>query len=642
MNQFGNLFKPIKIGKMTVKNRIVFPPMGTRFADVMGQATKMHVEHYRARAKGGAGLLIVPWVLVESKYELKTGRLRLDTDEYIRGLNQIVQAVHENDAKIAIQLSEGGRAISKSEAKNGPPVAPSVAYCAPYKTTSKAMTVEEVEYFVNAFAEASYRAKVAGFDAVEYHAASGYMISQFLSPFVNKRTDKYGGSPEKRLTFLLEIIEKTREKVGPDYPLMVRISGDEFIEGGLTLEANKYISKELEKAGVDCIDVTMGIVESYHKAMPPMCVPRAAYIHLAEGIKQSVDIPVIGVGRINTPELGEQLLKEGKADMIAFGRALLADSELPNKAWSGNVEDITPCIACNRCEMCTSDNVHVKCTVNPRVSQELRFQMDKEVEPKEVVVIGGGPAGMSAATTASKLGHKVTLYEKADSLGGQLILAAAPPHKEEIAVLNEFLETQVRKSGVKVVTGEEITPTKVPSLKADAVILATGATQIRPRLPGIDDKRVVYSWDVLSGKASVGENVVVVGGGMVGLETAELLGMQGKKVRVLEMLPEVGVDMEPFSKIFVLERFEELGVEVVTNCRVNGIIDGKVEAMSNNWRQHSYPADTVVIAIGSRANDGLCESLTALEAKVHVIGDCKEPSRLLEAIHTGTRIAHSL
>jgi len=642
LNQFSNLFKPIKIGKMTVKNRIVFPPMGTRFADVMGQATKMHVEHYRARAKGGAGLLIVPWVLDESKYELKTGRLRLDTDEYIRGLNEIVEAVHEHDAKIAIQLSEGGRAISKSEAKNGPPVAPSVAYCAPYKTTAREMTVEEVEYFVNAFAEASYRAKVAGFDAVEYHAASGYMISQFLSPFVNKRTDKYGGSPGKRMTFLLEIIEKTREKVGPEYPLMVRISGDEFIKGGLTLEDNKYISKELENAGVDCIDVTMGIVESYHKAMPPMCVPRAAYIHLAEGIKQSVDIPVIGVGRINTPELGEKLLEEGKADMIAFGRALLADSELPIKAWNGNVEDITPCIACNRCEMATSDNVHVKCTVNPRVSQEWRFPLVKEYESKDVVVIGGGPAGMSAAANAAKLGHKVTLYEKTDSLGGQLVLAAAPPHKEEIAVLNEYLETQVRKSGVKVLTGEEITPIKISSIKADAVILATGARQIRPRFPGIDDKKVVYSWDVLSGEAVVGDEVVIIGGGMVGLETAELLGMQGKTIRVLEMLPEVGMDMEPFSKIFILERFVELGVEVVTNCRVNGIVDGKVEAMSNDWRQYKYPADTVVIAIGSRANDDLCESLAGLDSDVYVIGDCKDPSKLLEAIHTGTRVAHSL
>ena len=627
---------------MTVKNRIVLPPMGTRFADVMGQATQRHIDHYQARARGGAGLLIVPWVLVESKYELKTGRLRLDTDEYIRGLNEIVEAVHPYGAKIAVQLAEGGRAISKSEALQGQPVAPSAAYCAPYGTTAREMTVEEVEYFVDKFADASYRAKVAGFDAVEYHAASGYLISQFLSPFVNKRTDKYGGTPEKRLTFLLEIIEKTREKVGPDYPLMVRISGDEFVEGGLTLEDNKYIAKRLEEAGVDCIDVTMGIVESYHKAMPPMSVPRAAYMHLPEGIKQSVSIPVIGVGRINDPVLGEQLLEEDKADLIAFGRALLADPELPNKARRGDFEDITPCIACNRCEMATSDNVHVRCTVNPRLGREWMYPLDKAAEPKEVTVIGGGPAGLTAATKAALRGHTVTLYEKQNRLGGQLVLAAAPPHKDELTYLNAYLETQARKAGVKIRLGEEVTPEKLAALTADAVILATGSRQILPRISGIDGPDVVYAWDVLEGEATVGDAVVVVGGGMVGLETAELLAVQGKKVHVVEMLPEAGKDMEPFSKIFVLERFNEMGVEVSTSCMVNRISPGVVEAINSGWRRCMFPADTVVIAVGSCANDPLSATLQELDAEVYTVGDCSEPSRILEAIRDATRVAHSI
>jgi 2,4-dienoyl-CoA reductase-like NADH-dependent reductase (Old Yellow Enzyme family)/thioredoxin reductase len=639
IEQLHKLFEPIKISTMEVKNRIVLPPMGTRFADVSGQATQRHINHYETRAKGGAGLLIVPWVLVETNMERKTGRLRLDSDEYIRGLNEIVDSVHAYNAKIAIQLSQGGRAISKSEALGGVPVSSSVAYCPPYDTTARALTLEEIDHLVNSFAEASYRAKTAGFDAVEYHAASGYLISQFLSPFVNKRNDKYGGNQEKRLTFLLEIIERTREKVGKDYPLMVRISGDEFVKGGLTIKDNQFISQRLEEIGINCIDVTMGIVESYHKAMPPMSVPRAAYIHLAEGIKKVVNIPVIGVGRINDPILAESLLKEEKADLIAMGRALFADPDLPNKARIGAFEDINPCIACNRCEMATSDNIHVRCAVNPHLGNEKKYKVSKVNEPKNIIVIGGGPAGMTAATQSAFRGHKVTLYEMQDRLGGQLLLAAAPPHKEEIDGLISYLDLQTRKSGVNVILGEKFTPEKIANNNPDKIILATGAIQIIPRIPGIDGSNVVNAWDILSGKADTGQKVVVIGGGMVGLETAEYLAYKGKIVQVVEMLPDVGVDMEPFSKIFILERFHEMGVKITTSCYVDLISSSGVEAIDANWRRHKFESDTVVIAVGSLSNDELRISLERNHGEIVSIGDCREPNRILEAIHEGTRVA---
>jgi len=638
---FSNLFKSISIGRLSIKNRIVFPPMGTRFADVSGQVTQRHIDHYKARAKGGAGLLIVPWVLVDTQMEKKTGRLRLDSDEYIRGLNEIVEAVHSHDAKIAIQLSQGGRAISASEALNGIPVSSSVSYCQPYNTTARALTLSEIDHLVEAFAMASYRAKIAGFDAVEYHAASGYLISQFLSPYVNKRTDKYGGNAEKRLTFLYEIIERTREKVGPDYPLMVRISGDEFVDGGLTLDDNKYIAQRLEAAGVNCIDVTMGIVESYHKAMPPMSVPRAAYIHLAKGIKESVSIPVIGVVRINNPTLAERLLEEENADMIAMGRALLADPELPNKAKRGALDDINPCIYCNRCEMATSDNVHVRCSVNPNLGNENKYPLEPTRKPKRIIVVGGGPAGMVAATQTALKGNDVTLFEKKGKLGGQLVLAASPPYKDEIYPLIDYLETQLCKSGAKVILDQEVTNQSLLELQPEVVIISTGAQQIVPRIDGIDKQNVVYAWDVLRGNVETGNKVIVIGGGMVGLETAEYLAENGCQVQIIEMLPEVGKDMEPFSKIFLIERFQEMGVKISTSCMVNKINDNGVEATDNKWRKHLYEAENVVIAVGSRVDNSINTSFSK-GIEVHTIGDCKMPRKILEAIHEGTLVAQRI
>ncbi|MBQ03222.1 NADH:flavin oxidoreductase [Candidatus Bathyarchaeota archaeon] len=642
MTALTRLFEPIRIGTMEVKNRIVMPPMGTRFASVSGEATSYHINHYFTRAQGGTGLLIVPWVLVDTTFEKKTGRLRIDTDEHIRGLNDIVEAVHIHKAKIAIQLSLGGRAISSSEAVGEVPIAPSKAFCAPYGTTARALTLDEIDYLVEAFAKASFRAKEAGFDAIEYHGASGYLISQFLSPFVNKRTDAYGGTPQKRLTFLLEIIERTREKVGKDFPQMVRISGDEFIEGGLTLEDNKFIAKNLADAGVSCIDVTMGIVESYHKAMPPMCIPRAAYVHLAQGIKETVDIPVIAVGRINDPRLAEQILVEGKADLVAMGRALFADPELPIKARRGKFDDITPCFACLRCEMATSRNIRVHCTVNPNLGRIQNYPLSLAKQQKRVLVIGGGPAGMTAATVAAQRGHDVTLYEKQGMLGGQLILAGTPPLKEEINYYTDYLVNQAAKSGVNIVLRKEVTRELVQNETPDAVVVATGSVQIIPRIPGVDGPNVVSAWEVLAGEFKAKDNVFVVGGGMVGLETAEYLAEKGKTVAVIEMLSDVGIDMEPFSKVFLLERFQEMGVRVFTSMKVNKISSDSLEATGANSKKHVFKAGTVVIAVGSRSCDELYDSLEGQVNELYKIGDCVRPSRILEAIHEATFVAYQI
>jgi 2,4-dienoyl-CoA reductase-like NADH-dependent reductase (Old Yellow Enzyme family)/thioredoxin reductase len=641
LTQLARLFEPINIGKMRVKNRIVFPAVGTRFADAIGDATQRDVNHFRARAVGGAGLLVVPWVLVDTKLGKKVGRLRLDNDEYIRGMHEIVDVVHSNGSKVAIQLAHPGRAMTPEETPDGAAVSSSEFYSASFGTKARALSLNEIEYLIDAFANAALRAKRAGFDAVEYHGANGYLISQFLSPFVNKRDDQYGGSPSRRMNFLLEIVKRTRERTGQDYPLMVRISADEFIDGGLTLQDSKEIARALVDSGVNCIDVNVGIIESYHKSMPPMAVPRGAFVHLAAGIKSVVEVPVIAVGRINTPLLAEKILQEKKADLIAMGRALLADPELPNKARRGAYEDIIPCIACNRCEMATSENLPVRCTVNPRLGRETEYTLTRAQEPKHVCVVGGGPAGMTAAAVGALRGHKVQLYEKQLQLGGQLRLASVPPHKEELLELLKYLELQLRKAGVEVLLGHEFRPELVTENKPDVIIVATGATPIEPKIAGADLPNVVQAWDILNGREAKGR-VVIVGAGCQGCETAEFLAAKGKDVTIVEMLPELAWDMEPFTKILLLERFEKYRVKVHKSTTVTKIRADGIDAKDKDGRHISIDADTVVICVGSRSNNGLLSILDGSVNEVYGIGDCEEPARLLEAMHAGTHVGHKI
>jgi len=639
MKPFPMLFDPIRIGGMEVKNRIVFPPIGTRFASVAGEVTQHHLDHFEARARGGAGLLIVPWVRVENRMERKTGRLRLDSDEYIRGLSRIADIVHLHDGKIAIQLSQGGRAVTREEAEGGVPVSASEAFCEPFGTKARSLSRDEIDYLIEAFAAASWRAKEAGFDAVEFHAASGYLISQFLSPFVNKRDDAYGGDPQRRMTFLLRIIERTRTRVGDQFPIMVRISADELIKGGLTLADSKFISRQLAEAGVSCIDVTQGIVESYHLAMPPMAVAPGSFVHLAAGIKEVVDIPVITVGRINDPILAEKILEEGKADLIAMGRALIADPDLPLKAAKGDLDKIRPCIACNRCEMATSKNIPIRCAVNPWVGKEKEYRSGPAAEKKRILVAGGGPGGMTAATFLAKQGHRVSLYERENELGGQLRLAARPPHKEELNRLLRYLESELRGAGVEIVLGKEVTEKIVVGLRPDAVVVAAGALPKKLVNMSEADIRTIDAVDVLRGAAGIEDKITVVGAGIVGCETAEFLAAQGREVTIIEILPEIASDMEPFSKILLQERLRQYGVKIFISAKIGKAGQRSLEVIDAAGVSRIIEVGTVVNATGSQPDTCLFTALQGKIANLFLIGDCRKPQGILEAIHEGTQVA---
>jgi len=637
----GKLFEPIKIGIMELKNRIVMPPMGTNFASDDGFVTKRLVNYHVERAKGGVGLIIVEGAYVESRGKGSIRQLAVDHDDKISGLKKLAAAIQANGAQAALQLFHGGRQ-SSSLIIGTQPVSASEVFCRLTRETPRALTVEEIQDVIAAFAEGARRTETAGFDAVEIHGAHGYLINQFLSPLTNKRTDKYGGDVKGRTRFLLEILELTRDKVGSDYPILCRINGDDYIEGGLTLEETKKIAQMLEAAGVDILHISGGIYDSpVPVTTGPMSLPRGHMVHLAAGIKKVVDVPVIAVGRINDPELAEKILKEEKADLVSMGRALLADPELPKKAAAGTLDDIRRCTACDECIARLFFNENIACSVNAALGKEEEYRIRKAEVPKKVLIVGGGPAGMEAARVSALRGHEVVLYEKSGRLGGQLNLAVVPPYKEEMKNVALYLESQIRKLGVKVVLGKEVTPLLVEKIKPDMVFIATGSVPTVPEILGVAGDHVVTAYDLLAGTASVKERVVVVGGGMVGAETAEFLAEKGQKVTILEMLRRIGMDMVPMTILMLYKRLKKLGVAMITNAKVEEITEDGVVYEKDGVKQ-TAEADSVVLAVGSKPNISLMKALEGKVAEIYAIGNAKEPGNVLEAIHEGSRLAREI
>ncbi|MDH5419214.1 MAG: FAD-dependent oxidoreductase [Candidatus Bathyarchaeota archaeon] len=635
------LFEPIRIGTMKLKNRIVMPPMGTNFASEDGFVTKRLLNYHVERAKGGVGLIIGEGAYVEPRGKGSIRQLALDHDNKVSGLKGLAASIQASGAKAALQLFHGGRQ-SHSSIIGTQPVSASEVFCRTTQETPRALTIEEIHNVIEAFAEGARRTKAAGFDAVEIHGAHGYLINQFLSPLTNKRTDKYGGDVKDRTRFLLEILKFARDKVGNNYPILCRINGEDYIEGGLTLEETKEIAQMLQAAGVDALHISGGIYDSpVPVGTAPMALPRGHMVHLAAGIKQVVNVPVIAVGRINDPELAEKILQEGKADLISMGRALLADPELPKKAATGALDDIRRCTACDECIARLFFNEDVACSVNAALGKEEEYKIRKAKVSKRILIVGGGPAGMEAARVSALRGHEVVLYEKNDGLGGQLNLAVVPPQKEEMKSVAPYLEHQIRKLGVKVVLGEEATPLLVKRIKPDAVFIATGSVPTIPEIPGVKRDQVVTAHDLLAGRASVKERVVVIGGGMVGAETAETLAEEGKRVTILEMLGRIGIDMVPMAIQMLYQRLKKLGVTMITNAKVQEITEHGV-VYEKDGETRTVETDSVVLAAGSKPNISLIKALEGKVAKIYAIGNAKETGNVLEAIHEASRTAREI
>lgn len=640
------LFENCRIGTMELRNRIVMPPMTTKFASSEGFVTVQMKNYYEARAIGGVGAIVVEDAIVESTLgRHMSNDLCIDDDKFLSGLTQLTDCIKAHGAIAILHLNHGGSRAGR--VRNGyldltqgkTAVAPSSVIPQPGYATPRELRIEEIEALIDKYATAALRAKLAGFDGVGLHCSHGYLIQQFISPAFNKRNDEYGKDAEGRLRFVLKIIEAIRKKVGQDYPLIARISGEEPIEGGLTMEEMRWVAHRMEQGGIDAFLLSRGAAvvppkSSSHFIYPaaPMRLPRGCMTYLAESIKQAVKVPVIAVNRINDPVLAEQILEDGRADLIGMGRALIADPELPNKAKQGRLEEIRTCIACMSCLDTLRKDSSMVCAINAQVGREKVSDPVPADKPKKVLVVGGGPAGMETARVAAGRGHKVELWESGPRLGGQLLIGSLPPGKEEIDSLRKYLESAVKRAGVRVKTNVQVTDENIKNLSPDVVIVATGARPLVPPLPGIDKSHVSTAEEILRGVKDVKGKVVVIGGGSVGTETAEYLAEKGKEVIVIEMLDEVATDLPVIARQLHLIALEEKNVRIITGATVQEITDTAITA-SKQGEKLDIPADSVILALGYQSDTCLRDKLEGL--RVVRVGDCVKPRNILNAIREG-------
>lgn len=637
--KFENLLKPGKIGSLKLKNRIIMAPIATNYAGPQGEISQRLIKYYKERAKGGAALITTGSAYIMPDYSIGqvTGNhIGIYKDSQIADLGELADAIKENGAKAAIQIFHGGR-----QARYKTPISfsdiPYTDVPSGKKVRVRKLNIEEIEGLEEAFAIAALRAKLAGFDAVNLHFANGYLGSESLSPKYNNRDDIYGGSTENRMRFCLNIIRRTKEKVGDDFPVYCRVSTQEFVDEGLTLEESKVIIKEFEKAGMVGIDLSSGVGESVKHAMPPACMPRGFASSDAAEIKKELNIPVIIAGRINDPFLAEEILREQKADFIAMGRALIADPHLPKKVVVGIPEDIKMCTACNECRKRVIDKLHLRCAINPIAGREIEHGNIRHVQKaKKIIIVGAGPAGMEAARICALRGHDVVLYEKTNELGGgQLRLAMTPPHKGEFKNIVSYYSNQLKKmSNLKLIFNKEATAELILKQNPDTVIIATGAEPLIPDIPGIERNIVCSYHEVLSSKKKIAGEVVIMGGGRVGCEVASFLGSSCEKVTIIEMLSEIGGDMEVATLFCLKEDLGRNNVNVLTNKKAIAITDEVVVAVDKNWNETRIKADAVILALGAKSVNGLKDKLIRIK-ELHVIGDAKEPRKIMDAIFEG-------
>ncbi len=645
MQQFKYLFTPVRIGAMEIRNRIVMLPLTTGFCENDETVGNRFINFYAERAKGGVGLIIVPFSPVSAGSPMEPG---LYDDRFIPGIRRLTDAIHTHGAKVAAQLITSYHVILQGETPEvvGPsPVLNQMMHIMP-----KPLTVEEIRYIVEEYGQAARRARNCGFDAVEVLVGGGYLLNRFLSPISNKREDEYGGSLENRMRIILEVVESIKREVGKDYPIGCRLNVDEQMEGGHTIEDSQKVVRILEKADIQMINVYTG----WHESPVPTVqasLPKGAFMHLAEKVKGWVGIPVIAANRINDPIVAEKALAEGKADMIGMARALLADPELPNKAREGRVDEIVPCLACSNCltEIVTTYKdwgkpVSTYCSVNPLAGKEAESIIKPAERSKRVFVIGGGPGGMQAAITAAERGHNVTLFDRGDELGGRLLIASIPPYKDEILTLVKSLAVRVRKAGVAIRPKSDVHRDMIEEGKPDVLIVATGATSLVPDIPGVDGQNVVSVEDVLTGARTVSGNVLIVGGGMVGCETAEFLVecVRGiNQVTIIEMLKRMADNVSPTYRPFFLARLKKAGIRMETGTTVEEITKEGVK-VSREGVSGFIKGDVVVLAVGFKAYYPLDEKIRDSVPEAYSIGDCVKPRTIKEAIEEGFHIGKKI
>jgi 2-enoate reductase len=640
---FPYLFEPGKIGPVELKNRLVMAPMGIGALIAFdGTFSERAMDYYEARAEGGIGLIITTVCLATNKFEpwevegmkfLPT----FDNPAKVRNFKQLTERIHDHECKIFAQLTAGwGRVYRPSLANmtGHKAFAPSqIPLFWPPCLNAREMTIAEIEGLVEAIGKAALIAREGGFDGIELHGHEGYLLDQFKTTLWNHRTDRYGGDLAGRMQFPVAVIKKIQETAGDDFPIVYRYGLEHKLEGGRTREEGLKIAQILENSGVAALHIDAGCYENWYWPHPPEYQPPGCMVEMAEQVKHFVKIRVITVGRLGYPELADSVIQEGKADFIALGRPLLADPNFANKARRGEQENIRPCIGCHECFRRLYELTYISCAVNPSCGNERRLEIRKTDNPKKVMVIGGGIAGLEAARVCAQRGHQVLLYEKTERLGGLLYSVSRHSLKSDLKCLLDYQIHQVLKLKVQIKLRTEVDIETIRKENPDVVFLAAGSVPLKKIegqiIEGVDFPSPI---DVLDGCAEVGHSVVVIGGGSAGCEIAYELANQKKKVTVCEQLPELAADLFEANRDMLLDLLKVKGVNVLTNCRVEKVSPGIVLYRLSDGAKGEVRTDSIILAIGRQPVNGLLRQINECVKEVHAIGDCVAPRKVIDAM----------
>jgi len=642
MTPYPHLFSPIRLGNLTAKNRLLMSAMSINFGvDERGLVTEQLIEYFAARARGGAGMMLVGGGAVHPSGLELPHLPALWEDDCIPALKRMVEAVHPYGARFGVQLMHGGR-----QSYHDRKVAPSpIAAPAVVKGIPRELSTDEILELVNAFGDAARRCREAGFDFIEIHAAHGYLINQFFSPNSNQRNDRYGGSFENRIRFLLELLQNIEVKAGADFPVGVRINGDDYIENGWGIAEAIQLARILEKRRVAYLHVSAGVYGSRELTIPSMYAEQGCFVHLAEAVKKAVSIPVVAVGRIKTPELAERILREGKADAVAMARALLADPELPNKAAAGNPAQIRPCIGC--CLGCIHAVLALEpggCVVNPEVGREyLLKNRNPAAQTRKILIAGAGPSGLAAGRAAALEGHRVLICEEKGRTGGLLRLGAKAPGRMEVAEIIDFFISELERVGVEVRLNTPLSGELLDSFDPDVVVLASGSLPDMPIIKGLFKTGVQLCTvvDVFEERVSAGEKVVVLGGGQAGLLLADFLAEQGKRVAVLNRKPHFAVEMSSNDRFYLRERLKQESVSLFKKVTALEFLAGEVHFKTDGRKETLSGFDTIVIAEAMTPLRDAKKLLKDFHGDVHIIGDAKTPRNLMLCISEAEELFRS-
>lgn len=657
MQNYEYLGKPLQIGRLTIKNRFCMAPIGGGQHHLpRGGLKDETIQYLIERAKGGFGLIFTGAIAADGIVDPYTGvgpTILQNPDAFKMTATELNERAGAYGTKIFAQITMGlGRNYPNLPAPSSVHV-----FRHPGKVSPE-LTIDQIKSKIESVVKASKIAKDSGFSGVEVHSIHwGYLLDQFALSMMNHRTDEYGGSLENRLRAAKEILEGIKQECGSDFPVSMRLGLKTFVKGfeqasltgeeeiGRTLEEGVEIAKLLESYGYDCLNVDTGIYDSFYYACPPMYMPKGYLVELAAKAKEAVNIPILAGGRMNEADIAENAIRDGKIDAVVLGRAALADPEYPNKVLTGHTEKIRPCIACNQgCITRLQQGKQPTCAVNPAAMREVRYALRPCIYSKKVVVVGGGVAGMEAARIAAMRGHKVSLYEKNESLGGNLIPGGSHSFKKEVRELNAWYQNELKALPVEIHTGETVTSEKLRNMDADVIILATGSVPVMPNVPGMDDKKVLGCMEAFAHPEKVGQKVIVIGGGLVGCEMALDYAQNGKEVMVVEALPKIlsaGIPSPIPNGQMIPDLFEHHHVTVLEKHRLSAVEDGKV-ILECDGQKKVLDADTIVIAVGFRPAPSMAQELQGCGAVVYEIGDGQKVSTILHAVWDGYEVGNSI